>query len=334
MEAGMAAATFEQVLANHASSADIASRIAFNFTGLPAPSVPAVHVSATHVTNVEASEAVEPMPVMHFPMNVMTPAGAEEVTAVVATEQVREAPPNVLEGVQLHMSTRNATGYKNVYATGGEFVCNHWCGGRTEHIGYYPTAADAALAYARHVLRKNAQQQAEANGEALPDEPPPKKVPRTVPMDLQTEYEGVQLILSDRSATGYKCVYKNGTGFSVDIGVGDGKMQHIGSYRTVLEGAVAYARYQMQHDSLPVQSTQAMTSWQQTWTPDVLAKHEETRATSIELLRSTDPIVSSVALDATPAEVDVDPNEVHGVTAVQLPVAPPDDYHYYATYPP
>jgi len=233
---------------------DIISRIAFNVNG-GGPS--------------GTMDALAPSP-MAEEISVL----AEQVGPIEAV--AKDPPPSVIDGIELHMSSRNATGYKNVYATGTEFVVNHWSNGRTEHLGYYPTATEAAMAYAHHVIRVHAAQAAEANGEPPPPKPlPPRKAPRALPADLVSVHDGMHLVLSDRSATGYKCVYKNGSGFSVDIGAGDGKMLHIGSYRSVLDAAVAYARYVMQQESLPTQSPEAMASWAATWTPDVLANHAE-----------------------------------------------------------
>ena len=262
-----------------AMPADIASRIAYSFNGdgqyyepPPLPGTPMPAPEPTHIQWQEVAvlaEEVGPvvevagMPVAPEPAPAPAPAPAEIVCF---------AP----DGLPLHMSARNATGYKNVFASGNEFVVNHWQNGRTQHLGYYPTALEAAIAYAQHLNHIASVQQAEAAGQPPPPPlPPQKKAPKNPLPDLVTEYDGVQLWLSDRSSTGYKCVYKNGTGYSVDIGAGDGRMQHVGSYRTALEGAVAYARYMMDSETLPTQSPEAIASWQLAWTPEVIASHTE-----------------------------------------------------------
>ena len=51
--------------------------------------------------------------------------------------------------VRLHLKPSNTTGYAGVqpYNTSGSFTAN---GPGQKHIGRFPTAVDAAVAYARH----------------------------------------------------------------------------------------------------------------------------------------------------------------------------------------
>jgi len=109
------------------------------------------------------------------PPTTVTPTMNADDAFVISAERVVEPPPSMLEGIQLHMSARSATGYKNVCEMRGQFMITYWHGGRTHHLGNrYATAAEAALAYARYLL-----QQAEANGEPpLPEEPLPRMVPQ------------------------------------------------------------------------------------------------------------------------------------------------------------
>ena len=66
-----------------------------------------------------------------------------------ATEAVPEA-----EGLRLHLSSSNATGYMGVYtatAWGGRFQASRCYNGGRQVIGNFATAVEAAVAYARAV---------------------------------------------------------------------------------------------------------------------------------------------------------------------------------------
>ena len=67
------------------------------------------------------------------------------------------APTLVREhlGVCLHLSVRASSGYKNVFTVGDRFRAiyqENRNGHRTVSLGYFPTAVDAAHAYALHLL--------------------------------------------------------------------------------------------------------------------------------------------------------------------------------------
>ena len=88
-----------------------------------------------------------------------------------ATEAVPEA-----EGLRLHLSSSNATGYMGVYtatAWGGRFQASRCYNGGRQVIGNFATAVEAAVAYAR------------AAGEYQPPAQPPPVV--------ATEAEGLRL---------------------------------------------------------------------------------------------------------------------------------------------
>ena len=65
------------------------------------------------------------------------------------------ATPEVTEvdGLQLHLSNTNPTGYKNVFETrGGRFEAKKaHAGGNQTYLGTFDTAVEAAIAYARYV---------------------------------------------------------------------------------------------------------------------------------------------------------------------------------------
>ena len=71
------------------------------------------------------------------------PVAAEKSMAVEADEEGRQQA-----GYRLHLSSRSSSGYKGVQPTpGGKFVAMH----KSEYIGIFKTAVEAATAYAKHL---------------------------------------------------------------------------------------------------------------------------------------------------------------------------------------
>ena len=89
----------------------------------------AVEAAVAYAKHAAGEEVVRPVP-----------AAAVEV-------EVKEA-----EGYQLFLSTRsdNKTGYKGVHEHDGRFQARRSVGDKMVHIGYYDTAVEAAVAYAKH----------------------------------------------------------------------------------------------------------------------------------------------------------------------------------------
>ena len=125
----------------------------------------------------------------------------------------KEAPVAVAEGLRLHLCS-NSTGYKGVYEQSGRFQAKHRVGGRLVDIGYFGTAVEAAVAYARAV------------GEA----------------PAEASAEGLRLHLSSSSSTGYKCVYLQDGRFIARQYKPEQMESYLGSFDTAVEAAVAYAR--------------------------------------------------------------------------------------------
>ena len=84
------------------------------------------------------------------------PAGCAAATAPPATPEpvMTEAEARRLaagEGLQL-VPADNATGFKGISKVSGKpFQARIWQGGKKRSLGYYASAAEAALAYARHL---------------------------------------------------------------------------------------------------------------------------------------------------------------------------------------
>jgi len=69
-----------------------------------------------------------------------------------------EFVPEEAEGLRLHLSSSSATGYKGVSkgegGNLGRFRAQTYTGGESSHLGFFDTAVDAAVAYARSVGAK------------------------------------------------------------------------------------------------------------------------------------------------------------------------------------
>ena len=121
------------------------------------------------------------------------------------------------EGLQLHLSSSNRTGYTGVRSRNGRFQAEHEQNGRKVYLGSFDTAVQAAVAYAREV--------GEYQSPAVP-----------------REAEGTRLYLSSSNRTGYRGVRKTDSGrFQADTWQ-NGRKVYLGTFDTAVEAAVAYAR--------------------------------------------------------------------------------------------
>ena len=146
------------------------------------------------------------------------------------------------EGLEL-LADDNGTGFKGVSHVGSSntskpFVAVGWRGGKQKSIGSFTSAAEAALAYARHVGQKGG---AAAGAPAAPPEPPMT----VAEARRQAAAAGLQLVASD-NITGFKGVFPNGNGkshsFITQVTRG-GKHLTIGTFTSAAEAALAFARF-------------------------------------------------------------------------------------------
>ncbi|EOD28286.1 hypothetical protein EMIHUDRAFT_114210 [Emiliania huxleyi CCMP1516] len=145
----------------------------------------------------------------------------EEAAKAAGTAAVSAAAPlaTEAEGLRLHLSSSNATGYRGVREHSGRYQAKHRAGERMVYLGTFATAVEAAVAYAR------------AAGEYQPPAPP----------TVATEAEGLRLHVSSITSTGYKGVHADRSRYQATHSVG-GKQVYLGSFATAVEAAVAYAR--------------------------------------------------------------------------------------------
>jgi len=112
------------------------------------------------------------------------------------------------EGLTLVRAESNSTGYKGVTwnkrPEATPYQAQVRRGGKNVHLGYFTTAEEAALCYAR----SPEAQAAVAAAAAAPPAPPPMTAEEAL---RQAEAEGLTLLKSDGSSTGYKGVRFSGT---------------------------------------------------------------------------------------------------------------------------
>ena len=116
------------------------------------------------------------MPLWLPPLYVVLPSAAGAVARTVAAAEKRAAA----EGLTLQRTARSPTGFKGVTKEkrrkSKPFQAQVWRGGRYEHLGYYRSAAEAALAYARALGKQVCALVAGAKRDRPADlRPPPAK---------------------------------------------------------------------------------------------------------------------------------------------------------------
>jgi len=186
-------------------------------------------------------------------------ARTPEAQAAVAAAAAPPAPPPLTakealrqaeaEGLTLLRSESNNTGYKGVRFKSGRpkpYHAQAWRGGKELSLGYFLTAEEAALV----VARTPEAQAVVAAAAALPAPPPSM----TAEMALrQAEAEGLTLLLSESSNSGYKGVSFNSgrpKPYQAKVKRG-GKTVALGSFATAEEAALVVARDAAAHVAAP-----------------------------------------------------------------------------------
>ena len=130
------------------------------------------------------------------------------------------------EGLRLHLSTSNSTGYRGVTRTSANWYFARYA---ETAIGYFETALEAAVAYAKSWKARVAAEAAEAEA----------AVAAAAAEGLVTEAGGIKLRLSSQNTTGYLGItIAHNNMYQARYGTTD-----IGSYDDVVEAAVAYNKY-------------------------------------------------------------------------------------------
>ena len=143
--------------------------------------------------------------------------------AIMTLEEAEDAAAR--EGLVLVPSKKNPTGYKGVTEQDGRYKANRWEEGTMTFIGGYASKHKAALEYARWIGPQNAKREAAAVEANMTLEEAEAIAAR----------DGLVLV---PSKTGYKGVSQKGGRFQARS-----KDKRIGSYATLYEAALEYARH-------------------------------------------------------------------------------------------
>jgi len=159
------------------------------------------------------------------------------------------------EGLTLLKSESSRTGYKGVTVNSSlrkgvtyvphehPYQAKVWRRGKMVHLGQFATAEEAALCHARSPEGQAAAMAAAA----APPEPPPMTAEEVLQLVLQqAEAEGLTLLRSENSSTGYKGVTFKGSRtltkpYQAEVKRG-GKLVYLGYFVTAEEAALCYAR--------------------------------------------------------------------------------------------
>ena len=145
------------------------------------------------------------------------------------------------EGLTLRRSESSKTGYKGVAfdrkMKTKPYHAQVQRDGKRVALGFFATAEEAALAYAR-----SSEAQAAVAAAAAPPAPPPMTAEEAL---RQAEAEGLTLLLSESSSTSYKGVvftnWMKTRPYQAKLSRG-GKQLTLGFFATAEEAALAYAR--------------------------------------------------------------------------------------------
>ena len=170
------------------------------------------------------------------------------VPQLITEEEVRAIA--AAEGLVLVPAPSSSTGYKGVTRTGcvgKPFKAQARQGGGKKNLGHYATAAEASLAYVRHLGPDLCAVEAwRATTTAIPAA---SSEPEHTAHQLAAS-EGLVLVPAPGTATGYKGVTRSGSGtkpFKVQVrqagGLGKSVKRNLGCYGTAAEAALAYARH-------------------------------------------------------------------------------------------
>jgi hypothetical protein len=162
-------------------------------------------------------------------------AGAEvAVPQPLTSDEARAAA--AAEGLELVPSSRSETGFKGVYKSGAKYEASFTENRKTRQLGRFATPEEAALCYARHARAERAT--AEAAGAEV-------AVPQPLTADearAAAAAEGLELVPSSSSETGFKGVYKSGAKYEAKF-TENGTQLYIGTFATPEEAALCCARH-------------------------------------------------------------------------------------------
>ena len=190
------------------------------------------------------------------------PLSAPVQAAAMTDEEVQKLAE--AEGLALVPAVGTSTGYKGVTHSGGStrpFKAQTRVEGTKKNLGCFATAAEAALAYARHL---GPQASTSAAAAASPSAPLPAAASDVEAEAIrQAAAEGLVLQPAVGTATGYKGVTRSGGSSKpykaqtrVQGADGSSNKKNLGCFTTAAEAALAYARHQ-KHAAMAQRATPA-----------------------------------------------------------------------------
>ena len=148
------------------------------------------------------------------------------------------------EGLTLHLSSQNRTGYLHVTRTGFSRFRAEVRGGTGAPLtlGHYDTAVEAAVAVARH--RQNVEEEEKEEAEEEEEEEGEKEGEKEGEEEgVVTEAEGIKLHLSAQNKTGYFGITVRSRYSKTFYEANPSGHHYLGSFASAVEAAVAIARH-------------------------------------------------------------------------------------------
>jgi hypothetical protein len=140
------------------------------------------------------------------------------------------------EGLELVPSSSCASGFKGVVKNRGGYKVQSCENRKQRHLGMFATPEEAALCYARFIgAERAAAEAAEARGKG----PQPLTANEA---RAAAAAEGLELVPSSSSETGFKSVYKSGAKYEASFN-DTRKKRYLGMFATPEEAALCYARH-------------------------------------------------------------------------------------------
>jgi hypothetical protein len=169
----------------------------------------------------------------------LSTAGAEargEAPPLTADEARAAAAAEGLELVPSSSRYSGQTGFKGVIKNGGRYAVTICKNGKPRYLGTFATPEEAALCYARHI---GAERAAAWAAEARVAAPQPLTADEA---RAAAAAEGLELVPSSVSETGFKGVTKSGFKYMTNVSK-NGKQRYLGTFATPEEAALCCARY-------------------------------------------------------------------------------------------
>ena len=164
----------------------------------------------------------------------------KQLGAVEEEEEEQEVVTTEAEGLTLHLSSQNKTGYLHVTRTGfSRFRAEVRGAGTPLNLGHYDTVVEAAVAVARHLQAVEEEKEEKEGGEQEQEQEQEQEEGEVV----VAEAEGIKLHLSAQNKTGYFGVTVRCRSSTTFYEANPSGHHYLGSFASAVEAAVAIARH-------------------------------------------------------------------------------------------